>query len=85
MKTDILFTDDSIVFGILLIALGLVFYTESLKKGFWKKFYKIVPGLFMAYLIPAVLTSFGIIAPEWETVNSSGAVSYTHLRAHETR
>ena len=72
MKTDILFTDDSIVFGILLIALGLVFYTESLKKGFWKKFYKIVPGLFMAYLIPAVLTSFGIIAPEWETVNSSG-------------
>ena len=72
MKTDILFTDDSIVFGILLIALGLVFYTESLKKGFWEKFYKIVPGLFMAYLIPAVLTSFGIIAPEWETVNSSG-------------
>ena len=72
MKTDILFTDDSIVFGILIIALGLVFYTESLKKGFWEKFYKIVPGLFMAYLIPAVLTSFGIIAPEWETVNSSG-------------
>jgi uncharacterized membrane protein len=72
MKTGILFTDDSIVFGILLIALGLVFYTESLKKGFWKKFYKIVPGLFMAYLIPAVLTSFGIIASEWETVNSSG-------------
>ena len=26
----------------------------------------------MAYLLPAVLTSFGIIAPEWETVNSSG-------------
>ena len=72
MKTDILFTDDSIVFGILLIALGFVFYTESFKKGFWEKFYKIVPGLFMAYLIPAVLTSFGIIAPEWETVNSSG-------------
>ena len=72
MKTEILFTDDSIVFGILIIALGLVFYTESLKKSFWEKFYKIVPGLFMAYLIPAVLTSFGIIAPEWETVNSSG-------------
>ena len=72
MKTDILFTDDSIVFGILIIALGLVFYTESLKKSFWEKFYKIIPSLFMAYLIPAVLTSFGIIAPEWETVNSSG-------------
>ena len=57
MKTNILFTDDSIVFGILIIALGFVFYTESLKKSFWEKFYKIVPGLFMAYLIPAVLTS----------------------------
>jgi uncharacterized membrane protein len=72
MKTDILFTDDSIVFGLLMIALGFVFYTESIKNGFWPKFYKIVPGLFMAYLIPAVLTSFGIIAPEWETANSTG-------------
>lgn len=72
MKTDILFTDDSIVFGLLMIALGFVFYTESIKKGFWPKFYKIVPGLFMAYLIPAVLTSFGIIAPEWETANTTG-------------
>ena len=72
MKTNILFTDDSIVFGLLMIALGFVFYTESIKKGFWPKFYKIVPGLFMAYLIPALLTSLGIIAPEWETVDSSG-------------
>lgn len=72
MKTNILFTDDSIVFGLLMIALGFVFYTESIKKGFWPKFYKIVPGLFMAYLIPALLTSLGIIAPEWKTVDSSG-------------
>ena len=72
MKTNILFTDDSIVFGLLMIALGFVFYTESIKKGFWPKFYKIVPGLFMAYLIPALLTSLGIIAPEWEAVDSSG-------------
>ena len=72
MKTNILFTDDSIVFGLLMIALGFVFYTESIKKGFWPKFYKIVPSLFMAYLIPALLTSLGVIAPEWETVDSSG-------------
>ena len=72
MSSDILFKDDSMVFGLLMISLGLVFYTESLNKGFWPKFYKIVPGLFMAYLIPAILTSFGIIAPEWESVNSSG-------------
>tara|TARA_B100001057_G_scaffold495529_1_gene594749 strand:+ start:2832 stop:4136 length:1305 start_codon:yes stop_codon:yes gene_type:complete len=72
MSSDILFKDDSMVFGLLMISLGLVFYTESLNKGFWPKFYKIVPGLFMAYLIPAILTSFGIIAPEWESVNSTG-------------
>ena len=30
----------------------------------------------MAYLIPAILTSFGIIASEWETVNSSGEYIY---------
>ena len=72
MKTDILITDDSIVFGLLMISLGLVFFTESQSKGFWPKFYKIVPGLFMAYLIPAILTSLGIIAPEWEAINESG-------------
>ena len=59
-----------------MIALGFVFYTESIKEGFWVKFYKIVPGLFMAYLIPAVFTSIGIIAPEWKVINSSGEILY---------
>ncbi|MAJ07127.1 MAG: hypothetical protein CL827_09775 [Crocinitomicaceae bacterium] len=59
-----------------MIALGFVFYTESIKEGFWVKFYKIVPGLFMAYLIPAIFTSIGIIAPEWKVINSSGEILY---------
>lgn len=62
-----LFTNDAIVFGILMVSLGFVFYTESIKSGFWAKFYKIVPGLFMAYFVPALFTTFGVIAPEWET------------------
>ena len=66
------FTNDAIVFGILMVSLGLVFYTENLKTGFWSKFYKIVPGLFMAYFIPAIFTTFGLISPEWETTNSIG-------------
>ncbi|MDG1994767.1 MAG: DUF819 family protein, partial [Polaribacter sp.] len=49
-----------------------VFYTESIKTGFWPKFYKIVPGLFMAYFVPAIFTTLGIIAPEWESVSNSG-------------
>lgn len=78
MKEDILFTNDSIVFGLLMLSLGFVFYTESKKNGFWFKFYKIVPGLFMAYLIPAILTSLGIIAPEWEIINNSGQTITEH-------
>ncbi|WBX73110.1 DUF819 family protein [Tenacibaculum pacificus] len=67
-------TNDAIVFGILMISLGFVFYTESKTAGFWHKFYKIVPGLFMAYLVPALFTTFGVISPEWETTNVAGEV-----------
>ena len=72
MDTTQIFTDDTIVFGLLMLALGFVFITESIKTGFWSKFYKIVPGLFMAYMIPAVLTTFGLISPEWTTVSETG-------------
>lgn len=72
MENAPLFTDDTIVFGLLMLALGLIFYTESIKTGFWPKFYRIVPGLFVAYMIPAVLTTIGLIAPEWETTSESG-------------
>ena len=72
--TEPLFTNDTVVFGVLMLALGLIFYTESLKGGFWEKFYKIVPGLFMAYMLPAILTTIGIIAPKWTSLNPSGEV-----------
>ena len=58
------FTNDAIVFGILMISLGFVFYTESIKDGFWYKFYKVIPGLLMCYFIPAIFNSFGIISSE---------------------
>ncbi len=58
------FTNDAIVFGILMISLGFVFYTESLKEGFWHKFYKLIPGLLMCYFIPAIFNSIGIISSE---------------------
>ena len=70
--TEPTFTNDAIVFGILMLSLGLVFYTENKTSGFWHKFYKIVPGLFMAYFIPAIFTTLGIISPEWETINKVG-------------
>ncbi|PHS61716.1 MAG: hypothetical protein COB12_11720 [Flavobacterium sp.] len=65
-------TNDTIVFGLLMICLGFIFYTSTKKEGFWTKFYKIVPALFMAYIIPALLTTSGLIAPEWLTINDAG-------------
>lgn len=59
-----IFTNDTIVFGLLMLALGFVFYTSSRESGFWNKFYKIVPALLMAYLIPAIFNSSGLISDE---------------------
>ncbi|MDG1057546.1 MAG: DUF819 family protein [Flavobacteriaceae bacterium] len=69
-----LITNDTIVFGLLMLAIAFVFYTESKTSGFWFKFYKIVPGLFMAYMLPAVFTTLGWIAPDWERITYTGAV-----------
>lgn len=73
--TTPLFTDDTIVFGILMVALGLIFYTSSKTEGFWYKFYKIVPALFLAYFVPAILTSSGLIAPDWTSVAADGSIT----------
>lgn len=61
MENTPLFTNDAIVLGVLALALGFVFYTSSLKSGFWPKFYKIVPDVLMCYLLPAIFNSAGII------------------------
>ncbi|MBQ0739848.1 DUF819 family protein, partial [Aquimarina celericrescens] len=68
------FTDDTIVFGILLFCLGIVFYTSSINKGFWKTFYKFVPALLLCYLLPAIFNSLGIISPEWKELDADGVL-----------
>lgn len=70
--TTPLFTNDTIVFGILMIALGFIFYTSHKTSGFWSKFYGVVPALFMAYFLPALLTTTGVISPEWITISETG-------------
>ncbi|MGB5172400.1 MAG: DUF819 family protein [Eudoraea sp.] len=57
-------TDDTVIFGLLCLCLGFVFYTSSLKTGFWKKFYKVIPTLLMCYMLPAILSSSGLISEE---------------------
>ena len=59
-----LFTNDAIVFGLLALVLGLIFYTSKLPN--WQKFYGIVPTLVLCYFVPALLYwPLGLIAPEW--------------------
>jgi uncharacterized membrane protein len=57
-------TNDTVVFGLLSICLGLIFYTSSRTTGFWKKFYSVVPAILMCYLLPALLASAGIISDD---------------------
>lgn len=72
MNTSPFITNDAVIFGLLMLLLGFVFYTSGQKMGFWHRFYKIVPSLLMAYMLPALLTSLGFFAPEWTTVTISG-------------
>ncbi|MEE9361335.1 MAG: DUF819 family protein [Cellulophaga sp.] len=55
-------TDDTVVFGLLALCLGFVFYTSSIKTGFWKKFYSFVPAVLMCYLIPGIMASTGLVS-----------------------
>ncbi|WP_283640036.1 DUF819 domain-containing protein [Mesonia mobilis] len=56
--------NDAIVLAMLMLLLGAVFYTSSIKTGFWAKFYKFVPALLMCYLLPAILNSTHVIDSE---------------------
>jgi uncharacterized membrane protein len=64
------FTSDKVVFGILMLLLGFVFYTEASKNPVWKKFYKYIPALLICYLLPAILSSFGIISDHYSSAYS---------------
>ena len=59
---DPVFTNDAIVFGILMSILGFVFQTSTSKKPLWVKFYKYVPALLLCYFIPSIFNSLGIIS-----------------------
>lgn len=61
-KTAPVFKKDTVVFGILLIILVIVFKTSEMKS--FKKFYNIVPGLLLCYFIPAILNSLNIISSD---------------------
>jgi uncharacterized membrane protein len=57
-------TNDAVLFGVLAVMLGGIFYTASLKTPFWKKFYTFIPMILMCYFLPSLLNTFDLVDPE---------------------
>jgi len=59
------FTNDAVVFGILMLILGFIFVTSQSERPIYKKFYKYVPAILLCYFIPALFHwPLGLISPE---------------------
>lgn len=63
-ESTALITNDAAVLGLLAITLGAIFYTAQSDHPFWKKFYKYVPIILVAYFIPSLYNTFGIVDAE---------------------
>lgn len=60
-KSKALITNDAVIFGILMMMLGFIFWTSSIKTGPIGMFYKIIPMLLLCYFMPSLLTYFEIV------------------------
>jgi uncharacterized membrane protein len=64
MESQALINNDAAVLGLLALTLGAIFWTASSDAPFWKKFYKYVPVILVAYFIPSLFNTFGIVDPD---------------------
>lgn len=64
METAPLVTNDAVVLGILLGILAFVFTTSHSSHPLWRRFYSIVPSLFVCYFLPSVLGTLGVVSGE---------------------
>ena len=56
-----LITNDAVVFGVLMAVLAFIFTTSHSQRTGWQRFYRVVPSLFVAYFVPALLSTFSLI------------------------
>ncbi|MFT5480810.1 MAG: putative membrane protein, partial [Bacteroidia bacterium] len=76
LKKEPLITKDSIVFGVLMLCLALVFLTSTSKNKIFKKFYAVVPALLMCYLLPSLLASMGVVN---ESISNTYSIAKDYL------
>lgn len=78
MQNDIsaaepLITNTTVIVGILMSILGLVFYTSSLSNKYIRGFYNIIPPLLLCYFLPGILNSFNIFDGENSPLTTIGS------------
>lgn len=59
-ETTPLIANTAVITGILMVILGLVFYTSSLSNKYVKGFYNVIPPLLLCYFLPGIFNSFGV-------------------------
>ncbi|WP_444995058.1 DUF819 family protein [Aliikangiella sp. IMCC44359] len=64
-----LITNSAVVFGILAVILGLVFYTHHSDNIYCKRFYKFIPAVLVCYFVPSLLHSFHIVPYDYACVD----------------
>ena len=57
-------TNDAVVFGILMVMLGTIFWTANSHIRPLRTFYKFVPMLLLCYFLPSLLTFFRLVDPD---------------------
>jgi len=68
-----LITDNAAVLGLLMVVLGIVFYTANLKNKYIATFYSVIPPLLLCYFIPGLLNSANIIDGENSPLTGIGS------------
>ncbi len=55
--------NDVIILGLLMVILGVIFWTSSSERPVFTRIYKIVPPLLLCYFLPSLLTTLHIVEP----------------------
>ena len=68
-----LITNTTVIVGILMTILGIVYYTSSINNKFVQGFYNVIPPLLLCYFIPGLLNSFNVFDGENSPLTTVGS------------
>ncbi len=58
------FSNDAVVLGLLVATLGVIFWSSSVDRPAFRTFYKYVPVILLAYFVPSLYNTFGLVDPD---------------------